>query len=354
MRFHTLRIADIRTETADTVSLGLTVPEADSPAFAYQPGQYLTLRATIGQEELRRSYSICSGLDDGELRVAVKRVEDGRFSAWVHSLQIGDVVDAAPPDGRFTVALQADAARLYLGVAAGSGITPVLSILKSVLSREPGSRFILLYGSRATAQIIFRDQLEALKDRFMSRLSVVHVLSREQQDVPVMNGRLDGPKIRAVLAGLAPTPSIDHAFLCGPAGMIDEVTATLAADGLAPDRIHSERFFTGPAVPARIRPPAEPAAAPHAVATIVADGVRTEVPVDAGEAVLDAALRAGLDLPYSCRGGMCSTCRARVTAGAVAMDVNYGLEPWETEAGFVLTCQSHPTTPTLTVDFDHV
>ena len=355
MRFEPLRIVDIRQETADTISVALAIPEERRSDFAFRPGQYLTLRTSIDGEELRRSYSICSGLDDKELRVAIKRVGDGRFSAWAHDvLRVGAMLEVMPPAGRFGVEPPDGMARLYLGVAAGSGITPVLSILKSTLAREPRSRFILLYGSRATGQIIFREQLEELKDRFMGRLSVIHVLSREQQDVPVLNGHLDGAKVLILLGGLADITAIDHAFLCGPAGMIDGVQAALAAAGIAVARIHSERFT--PAAPAvsRPRPPVAATAAPHGTAVIIADGTSTEVPFDADETVLEAALRAGLDLPYSCRGGMCSTCRARVTSGSVEMEVNYALEPWETDAGYVLTCQARPTTDRLTVDYDHV
>ncbi len=355
MRFEALRIADIRQETADTISVAFAVPDEQRSQFAYLPGQYLTLRTHFAGEDLRRSYSICSGLDDGELRVAIKRVEDGRFSEWAHdALRVGEAVDVMPPAGRFGVPLAPDAARTILGVAAGSGITPILSILKSVLTREPRSRFILLYGSRATGQIIFREQLEELKDRFMGRLSVVHVLSREQQDVPVLNGRLDGAKIRLLLGGLTPIPAIDHAFLCGPASMIDEVRAALAVAGMDEGRIHSERFTAAPHTGVPLHKPPPTTELPHAVATIIADGARTEVAVGADETVLEAALRAGLDLPYSCRGGMCSTCRARVTGGSVQMDVNYALEPWETAAGYVLTCQARPTADRLTVDYDHV
>jgi ring-1,2-phenylacetyl-CoA epoxidase subunit PaaE len=353
-RFEALRVADLRQETADTVSVALDVPEDQRSRFAFQPGQYLTLRTRLDGEELRRSYSICSGLDDGELRVAIKRVDDGRFSAWAYgALRPGAVLEVMPPQGRFGMAPAPGAARTLLGVAAGSGITPILSILKSVLTREPLSRFILLYGSRATGQIIFREQLEELKDRFMGRLSVVHVLSREQQDVPVLSGRLDGEKLRRLLRALAAIPAIDHAFLCGPDNMIDEVQAALLDAGMVGDRIHSERFGPVPSRPrSRRLPPALDA--PHAVATIIADGVSTAVAMEHGETVLDAALRAGLDLPYSCRGGMCSTCRARVSNGSVRMDVNYGLESWETAAGYVLTCQARPETDRLTVDYDQV
>ena len=341
-------------ETDEAVAVTLVVPERLQERFAWRPGQYLTLRTVLDGEDVRRSYSICSGLDDGQLRVGIKRVEGGRFSGWAHgALRAGDVIEAMPPAGRFTVPLGAGAARTYLGVAAGSGITPVLSILKSVLSREAGSRFVLLYGSRRTAGILFREELEALKDRFMGRLSVVHVLSREQQDIPVLNGRLDAAKLGALLPGLFPNGLPDLALLCGPEGMIEEVTLGLTAAGMDPARVLSERFATAvqAARPARVVPPG---LAPFATATVVADGVSTIVPMDDGETVLDAALRAGLDLPYSCRGGMCSTCRARVTEGAVVMDVNYGLEPWETAAGYVLTCQARPTTGRVAVDYDAV
>jgi ring-1,2-phenylacetyl-CoA epoxidase subunit PaaE len=354
-RFHSLRVTEVRRETADAVSIALAVPEAARADFAYAPGQYLTLRTRLGGEEVRRSYSICSGLDDGELRIAIKRVPEGRFSAWAHEgLRPGDVIEAMPPEGRFTLAPDPAATRVYAGFAAGSGITPVLSILKTVLSREPRSRFLLFYGSRSTGQIIFRDQLEDLKDRFLDRLSVVHVLSREQQDIPLLNGRLDAAKIRALLPRMIDPARIDHAFVCGPAGMIEEVGATLAALGLPEERLHVERFTpaggAAPAAPARVATDA-PA---FAIAAVTVDGVRTEVPVAEGEPILDAALRAGLDLPYSCRGGMCSTCRARLTEGEVEMEVNYALEPWETEAGYVLTCQAHARTRRVAVDYDHV
>ena len=353
--FHPLRVATVERETDDAVSVAFDLPDALRPRFAFRPGQYLTLRAVLGGQDVRRSYSICSGLDDHRLRVAIKRVPGGRFSAWANAaLAAGDTLDAMPPAGRFAVLPDPAAARAYLGVAAGSGITPVLSILKSVLAREPGSRFTLLYGSRSTASILFREELEALKDRHMARLSVIHVLSRERQDVPVLNGRLDGDKARALLAGLPSAALPDLALLCGPGGLIQSVGATLLAAGLAPAQVLSERF-TPDGEPAR--PSVAPAAAtapPFATAAIIADGVHSEVLVADGETVLDAALRAGLDLPYACRGGMCSTCRARVTEGAVTMDHNYALEPWETRSGYVLTCQSRPTTARVTIDYDQV
>ncbi len=353
--FHSLRIADVRRETEDAVSLAFDVPDALRETFSFLPGQYLTLRARFGAEEIRRSYSICSGLDDAELRVAIKHVPDGLFSVYANTaLRVGDVIEVMPPSGRFGAASPQP---LYLGLAAGSGITPILSILKSVLTREPASRFILLYGSRSTASILFRGVLEDLKDSFLGRLTVIHVLSREAQDVPVLNGRLDGAKLRALLPSLAVPAEIGQAFLCGPSGMIDDLQATLTAMGMAPDRIRAERFTVAGApvrAPLRAPRPVLLPAVPFATASIVFEGKTTEIGMADGEAVLDAALRAGLDLPWSCRAGMCSTCRARVAAGEVKMAQNFSLEPWETEAGYVLTCQAHPTTPHVVVDYDQV
>lgn len=353
-RFFWIAVASVVPETEGAVVVTLAVPEGLRERFAWRPGQYLTLRTVLDGEEVRRSYSICSGVDDGVLRVGIKLVEGGQFSGWAcGGLRAGDSIEAMPPAGRFTVALEAGAARTYLGVAAGSGITPVLSILKSVLSREAGSRFVLLYGSRRTAGILFREELEGLKDRFMGRLSVVHVLSRERQDIAVLNGRLDAAKVGALLPGLFPGGVPDLAFLCGPEGMIEGVSAGLVGAGMDPARVLSERFATAHrgVRPVRVE---RAGLAAFATAVVVADGVSTVVPMDEGESVLDAALRAGLDLPYSCRGGMCSTCRARVTEGAVVMAVNYGLEPWETAAGYVLTCQARPVTGRVVVDYDQV
>jgi ring-1,2-phenylacetyl-CoA epoxidase subunit PaaE len=349
-RFHTLAIADLRRETADAVSLAFAVPPELAPAFAFMPGQYLTLRTVSDGEELRRSYSICAGLDDGELRVAIRHVPGGAFSGLANTtLRVGDPLDVMPPQGRFGVV--PGATRTYLGLAAGSGITPILSILKSVLSREPASRFVLLYGSRSTAAILFREQLEDLKDRFLGRLSVQHALSREQQDVATLNGRLDDAKLRRLLPGLVAPASVDHAFVCGPDTMIGELTATLAALGLAEDRIHSERFTS--TTQHRLLPP-DVVAYTGQTATIIHDGRTALITLADGETVLDGATRAGLDLPWSCRGGMCSTCRARVTEGRAEMAVNFSLEPWETDRGYVLTCQARPVSAHITVDYDQV
>jgi ring-1,2-phenylacetyl-CoA epoxidase subunit PaaE len=354
-RFHPLRIADIRRETPDAVSIALAVPEDLRETFGFACGQYLTLRTNLDGEEVRRSYSICSGLDDGEIRIAVKRVEGGRFSGFaLAGLAPGDAIEVMPPMGRFGLVPEPGAARTCAAFAAGSGITPILSIARSVLAREPGSRFFLFYGNRTTGSILFREALEALKDRFLDRLSVFHVLSRETQDVDALNGRLDAAKAALFLRRIVPAASLDHAFVCGPAAMIEAVTGALREAGVPDERVHVERFTPADGARAASPRPIAPAAAPAALATVITDGIAAEVPVAEGETVLDAALRAGLDLPFSCRGGMCCTCRAKVAEGAVAMDLNYSLEPWEVAAGFVLTCQARPTTPRVTIDFDHV
>ncbi len=353
MQFHSLRIADLVRETADCVSVAFDIPPALRTEFAFRPGQYLTLRTYRDGEELRRAYSICAGLDDGEVRVAIKRADPGGFSDWANSaLRAGDVMDVMPPEGGFGLVPAPAARRTILAIAAGSGITPILSIAKSVLAREPESQVILLYGSRSTADIIFRATLEDLKDRYVDRFTVIHVLSRETQDIGVLNGRIDADKLGVLLPGLAAPDDIDAAFLCGPAEMLDALPAALLAWGLPEGRIRTERFTpSGPRRATAVVPPDAPA---FAMATIIHDGQTRIVPVAAGEAVLDAALRAGMDLPWSCRGGMCSTCRARVVTGAVEMTQNFSLEKWETDAGYVLSCQAHPVSAEITLDYDHL
>lgn len=354
-RFHRLRVADLRRETPDAVSVAFEVPPHLREDYRFAAGQYLTLRTTLEGEEVRRSYSICSGPGDGELRIAVKRVDGGLFSGWANSdIHVGDVLDVMTPVGRFGAVPGPGAAQCYVFFAAGSGITPVLSIVRGILGRKDGSRVFLFYGNRTTGDMLFRDALEELKDRHLGRLSVFHVLSQEQQDVPVLNGRLDDAKVRLLLRHLVPVEMVDHVFLCGPAGMSDEVEATLLGLGVRPDQVHVERFVSALGGKPRPKPVPAQVEAPHATAGLVVDGRRADVPVAEGESVLDAALRAGMDLPYACKGGMCSTCRARVLDGAVEMKLNFSLEPWEIEAGFVLTCQAHPTTPRVVIDYDQV
>jgi ring-1,2-phenylacetyl-CoA epoxidase subunit PaaE len=354
-RFHRLAVNDLRRETADAVSITFTIPNELADDYAFAPGQYLTLRTSMDGEEVRRSYSICSGPDDGELRIAVKKVDGGAFSSWAaDELKAGDQLDVMTPTGRFGVTPAPRETRVYVGFAAGSGITPILSLVKGVLSREPNSRFFLFYGNRSTEGVMFLEALEELKDRFLQRFSLFHVISGEEQDIPILHGRLDGEKVRVLLRSLVPASTVDHVFICGPTGMSDEIEATCRDIGIADDRIHVERFVSGLGGKPRPKAVVAPSAPPKAFASLIIDGKRREVPVAEGEAVLDAALRAGMDLPFACKGGMCSTCRAKLVEGKAEMDVNYSLEPWELKAGFILTCQAKPVSEKVVVDYDHV
>ncbi|MGX9428095.1 MULTISPECIES: 1,2-phenylacetyl-CoA epoxidase subunit PaaE [Bradyrhizobium] len=354
-RFHRLAVNDLRRETADAISMTFAIPKELASDYSFAPGQYLTLRTMLDGEEVRRSYSICSGPDDGELRIAVKKVDGGAFSNWAaEDLKAGDELDVMTPTGRFGVAPAPEEARIYVGFAAGSGITPILSIVKGVLAREPQSRFFLFYGNRSTSGMLFLEELEELKDRFLQRFSLFHVISGEEQDIPILHGRLDGEKVRVLLRSLVPAASVDHVFICGPIGMSEEIEATCRDLGLGDDKIHVERFvseFGGKPRPKKI---VEPGAPPKALASLIIDGKRREVPVADGEAILDAALRAGIDLPFACKGGMCSTCRAKLVEGKAEMELNYSLEPWELQAGFILTCQARPCSDKVMVDYDHV
>jgi ring-1,2-phenylacetyl-CoA epoxidase subunit PaaE len=350
--FHPLRVSDVRRETADTVSIAFEVPPELAAAYDFAPGQHLTFRVPGPDgNEVRRSYSICSGLDDGELRVAVKNLPGGVFGVYANErLQVGELLDVMTPVGRFTTVLDPQHERSYLGVAAGSGITPVISLVRSVLGRQPRSRFTLLYGNRGPTTVIFREALEDLKDRYLDRLQVIHVFSREQQQVPLLNGRIDAGKLRALAGTLLDVPSYDEVFICGPEQMTLTARDTLVELGADPAHVHLELFGShAPAVPRPYRETTD-----RRRLTLIQNGIRTQIEAHPDDTVLAAGQLAGLDLPFSCTSGVCSTCRAKVLEGSVEMDVNYALEPWETEAGFVLTCQSHPTTPTLVVDYDAV
>jgi ring-1,2-phenylacetyl-CoA epoxidase subunit PaaE len=356
-RFHDLEIAEVRRETDECVTVRFAVPEELRPVFAYQPGQHLILKAIVDGEELRRTYSICSGAEDRELRICVKQQPEGRFSTFANRLlRPGHTIAVMPPAGRFTLpSIEPGAERLYVAFCAGSGITPIFSIVKSALTAEPKSRFVLVYGSRTTSSIIFREELEDLKNRFLTRLSIYHVLSREAQELDLLNGRIDAGKVRAFCRSITPPAAVDAWFLCGPAPMIGEAARTLEEQGVDRRKIHFEYFTTEGNVP---RPRIE--GAPPAVAregtshvAVVVDGKRNAFDLPYGGAsILDAARAAGVDAPYSCKAGVCSTCRAKVVAGKVDMAVNYALEDWEVEAGFVLTCQSRPLSPEVVVDYD--
>ncbi len=354
-RFHELKVAQIARETPEAVALGFEVPQELQEVFAFRPGQYLTLALDIDGQEARRSYSICSAPGESTLRVGVKKVADGRFSSFVNErLAVGDTIRVMPPEGRFTSL--AGERHDYILIAAGSGITPMLSIAKTVLAHEPGSAITLVYGNRSTDTIMFREELDDLKDRYMQRFSVVHLLSREAQDVELLNGRIDGARISELARrGLLDPFSADGVFLCGPGEMIDDVSEALKSLGVEDDRIRFERF-TPSGEAARPRPrsvEAQQAVDQGAVIEVVLDGVRRSFPMsDSDATVLDAAHRAGLEIPYSCAGGMCCTCRCRVAEGQSEMAVNYSLQPWEIEAGFTLACQTRPTSSRLVLDFD--
>ncbi|TSE25899.1 1,2-phenylacetyl-CoA epoxidase, subunit E [Tepidimonas sediminis] len=359
-RFHPLMIKRVSPEAGGAVAVTFAVPEELRETFRFEPGQYLTLRARLDGEELRRNYSICSPRSRyerwGELEIGIKPVAGGRFSNWaVQSLHPGQVMEVMPPQGRFTV--QRPRALHRVGFAAGSGITPILSIVASTLEEQPHSKFTLVYGNRRTASIMFNEALQDLKDRYPDRFTMIHVLSRQAQEVDLLQGRLDEAKVRAIMDALLPPASMDEVFICGPEAMIQATERALLAAGVPAQRIHSERFTTDPAQAAKVQADvdaAEARRAAHAAAQaiVVLDGKQHEVPIGSGEAVLDAALEAGLDLPYSCKGGVCSTCRAKVLEGRVTMERNFGLTEAEVAAGFVLTCQARACTPKLVLSFD--
>jgi ring-1,2-phenylacetyl-CoA epoxidase subunit PaaE len=353
VQFHRLKVRDLRREIADTVSISFEIPENIRDTFRFTQGQYLTLKTQINGEEVRRSYSICTGAHENDLRVAVKRVDLGVFSTWANAhLKVGDYLEVMPPMGNFFTELSPENEKVYVAFAAGSGITPVMSILRSTLVQEPLSRFILFYGNRSFDTIIFREQLEELKNLYPDRLSVHHVLSRESLGSDLFKGRLDGAKCRRFGEFFFPAAEVDAYFLCGPEEMVFEVKDTLIALGANPKSVHFELFTTAglknkPKVATHAKDAFE------ASITVIQDGAQFDfsLPSD-GSTLLDAAMRAGADLPFSCKGGVCSTCKARILEGEVAMTLNYGLEPDEVAAGYVLTCQAHPVTKRVVVSFD--
>ncbi len=351
-RFHTLKVARVERETPESVCLVFDIPADLEADYRFEPGQHLGLRLKLEGEEMRRSYSICSAPHEGELRVAIKRVAGGRFSCWaVDTLQPGHAIEVMTPEGRFHTPLDAAHAKHYVAFAAGSGITPILSLAKTILAREPRSSFTLVYGNRRQASVMFHETLEDLKDRYMTRFVLYNVFSREAQEVELFNGRIDGAKVRAFLDTLIPVAGIDEAFVCGPSSMIDEVESVLLQAGVPAGHVHVERFGT-PSSGAVSVVPAEDVAADARI-TISVDGVQREVPfLREHGSILDAGIAAGLDLPYSCKGGMCCTCRARLIEGEVKMQKNYALEKADVDAGYVLTCQSYPLTERVVLSFD--
>ena len=353
LHFHRLQVREVRADADKAVVVTLDVPAELCTTFVFEPGQYLTLRKPGG--ELRRSYSICSAPGEN-LRVGVRKLVDGAFSPWVHDeLRAGDAVDVMPPQGRFGHALAqaTQEPQQVLLVAGGSGITPILSILRTLLTPESSTHCTLLYGNRRMASTMFKEELEDLKNRFMTRLSLHPVFSREQVDAPLSAGRLDRARIALFLRTLVNPAKLDHAFICGPHALNDEAEAALLEAGVAADRIHVERFGIPPAQRQAQEAGPQSGDPESARVTLLRDGLTREFGFSKSDAsILDAAARAGLDVPYSCKSGVCATCRAKLLDGQVRMDRNFALEKADLDAGFILTCQAHPLTPRVTVSFD--
>jgi ring-1,2-phenylacetyl-CoA epoxidase subunit PaaE len=353
-KFYSLSVSAVRNETRDTIAVTFAVPPELEANFQYQQGQHLTLRAMIGGEDVRRSYSICSAVQDKQLRVAIKRCGGGMFSTWANdTLKPGAVIEVMPPMGHFNVPLAAANAKNYVAFAAGSGITPILSIIKTTLLTEPGSRFTLFYGNRASSAVIFKEELTDLKDMYMERLQLAYVMSREQQDIDLFNGRITKEKAEQLLRHWIRVEDIDVAFICGPEDMMLGVSAALIEAGMPKQDIKIELFAAS--VPKhQHKPRLQSVEAPHETeVTVIMDGSHTSFTMDKDkESLLDAGLRAGIDMRYSCKAGVCSTCRCKLVEGKVEMDVNYALEDYEVARGFVLSCQSFPVTDKVVVDFD--
>ena len=356
--FHPLKIAGIRKTTDDAVCITFAVPEELKDEFKFIQGQYLTMRTDIDGQDIRRSYSICSGLDETSLQVGIKKVEGGAFSTFANDLlKAGDIIDVMSPQGKFYSEINPEQAKHYLMIAAGSGITPILSIIKSVLAREPGSQVTLLYGNSKVSTIMFREELDRLKNRYMARFQLLHILNKEQRDVDILNGRINNRKGGELCKHLLNLQAIDEFFLCGPEAMISEVSRGLRSEGINDDRIHYELFTSSAAdaekVMAKHHERAVKMAGKMSEVTIISDGKQTKFELSAdGENILDGGLENGVDLPFACKGGVCATCKAKLIEGEVDMDINHALEADEVEKGYILTCQAHPISDTVVVDYD--
>ncbi|HLG89071.1 MAG TPA: 2Fe-2S iron-sulfur cluster-binding protein [Alphaproteobacteria bacterium] len=353
--FHPLRIAEIRRETADSISVRFEAPDDLATLYRFEAGQHLTLRTVLAGEDLRRNYSLCTSPLDGELRIAIKLVADGRFSTWAHAqLQEGDLIEVMAPIGRFTWGFDPAASRRYVGFAGGSGITPVLSLLKTALRVEPQSRFTLFYGNRATASIMFLEDLAALKNRYIDRVQIYHFLEDEAEEIELFNGRLDAARCGTVLDQLVDVAGLDAVFICGPGPMTDAAEAALTVRGVPAERILIERFTTAP--PSALQAATIAALVECAVGakiSVLLDGRRATIAFDpARGTILDNVRAAGLPAPFACKGGVCATCRAKVISGTAQMKGNYALTADEVAQGYVLTCQALPTSDDVFVTYD--
>lgn len=360
LKFHPLRIAERTPIADDAVAIGFAVPDPLRAEYGFMAGQHIGVRAMLDGQEERRTYSIANPEGSDQLRIGVRVQSDGRMSRYLAGgLQVGDLLDVLTPNGSFHTRIEPARAKRYVAFAAGSGITPVLSIAATVLAREPASCFQLYYGNTSTARTMFLDDVLALKDRFLPRFSVCFVMSREPQEFELFNGRIDSAKVLELARHDFDAAAMDEFFICGPGSMADDVQSTLTSLG-ARGRVHIEHFVA--AASAAAAAPMRPAAAAKGAATAVAGGATITVVMDGrrrafkmpmhGEVILDAAGRAGLDLPFSCRAGVCSTCRAKLLSGTAVMEHNVALEEWEVEAGYILCCQARPTSPALEISYD--
>ncbi len=355
-----LTVTELRPETDEAVCLTLQPPAGQEDAFRFRAGQYLTLRAEIDGETVSRSYSICSGEGEGRLQIGIKRVPGGKFSNWANDrLKVGDVVESLPPQGHFTPDIDPEHKLDYMCIAAGSGITPILSIIKTVLAREPESRVTLIYGNRKTGSVMFRDDLSFVKNRHLDRFQWINIMDEEDQGSDLLNGRIDNEKGAALhKAGLIDVLNTDQAFICGPEAMMSEVSRGFRASGLGEEQIHYELFSSSSEdAEAALKKARERQRVfgeeKQSRVTVIADGRSLQFELAAvGENILDAGLHQGMDLPHACKNGVCATCKAKLVKGKVDMDLTHGLEPKEIEEGYILTCQAHPISDEVVVDFD--
>lgn len=353
LAFHRLRVTEVTALTDDSVALTFDVPDDLSDTFSYLPGQHVTIRAFIDGEDVRRSYSICANANSVKLRVGVKRLPGGAFSTFATTgLKAGDELELMAPVGEFTIELDPTMPRRAVAIAAGSGITPVLSLISSSLEAEPEARWTLLFGNKTANSIMFLEELEGLKDRYRDRFQLFHLLSREGSDVPLLSGRIDAEKITTIHGRLIGESAVDDWYLCGPHDMVMEARETLEGLGVEEESIHDELFFAGP-LDTTTLPPEPPVGEGSVDLTVILDGRAVDTRMTPDTSILDAALRVRSELPFSCKGGMCATCKGRVEEGEVTMDKNYALIDSEVEAGYVLTCQAHPISDTVVVRYDH-
>jgi ring-1,2-phenylacetyl-CoA epoxidase subunit PaaE len=353
VEFHPLRVVEVTPLTDDAVAVTFDVPSELTSTFDYLSGQHVTLRAEVDGEDLRRSYSICANANAGKLRVGIKRLPGGAFSTWATTrLRAGDTVGVMPPGGEYTIQPEPEAALPRVAIAAGSGITPVLSLLSTTLESEPRSSWTVVYGNRTVNSVMFLEELEALKDRYPARLQLFHLLSREGSDLALLSGRIDPGKIQTIHDRLLGDRPVDGWFLCGPYEMVMMARGALTGLGVAEERIHDELFFAGP-LDVSTLPPEPPPGEGSVHLTVILDGRAVETLMSPETSILDAALRVRSELPFSCKGGMCATCKGRIEVGRVTMAKNYALIDSEVAAGYVLTCQSHPVEDRVVVRYDH-